>query len=360
MKILSHLFTIITVVFLTLCIGCSLHQSDNNYAIPHTKSIAPNHTMVVFVHGTVLPVPHLYAFGSSLHESLEHGRRLKKSWYQLYLDRLKNTSIYRYQPSGPDGLHPVKDQPSAKLAAEIYQGLACSSAYSFYSFGWNGQLSNEKRVQAANELYQQLNTEAAKLKKVHGTVNIIVICHSHGGNVALNLARAEQQFKQNLMIDKLVLLGTPIQSETAAYVSSTCFEKVYNFYSHGDCIQKIDIVSTEDDLSARTFQPAPNLIQVELTCGKLKPGHIELWLFKGKNNIFFRRALSLAPFPLAVFLPIILQELDTTFPHAPQVKLDIEKTALQRCFKFSHETQHSVYAIEEKLLKPYETRIAAL
>jgi pimeloyl-ACP methyl ester carboxylesterase len=327
--------------------------------VDQTKPPSEKHIMAVFIHGTMLPIPSLSAFGSSLHRYFSRGRGLRKSWYQLYLDKLKTSSTYRYQPSGPDGFNPVTTQQCASIAAAMYQEFFPESC-SCYTFGWDGRLSNRHRRKAAHQLYQSLCTEIDRLKANCKNLEVMVIGHSHGGNVALYLAHAEQNFKKKLTIDKLVLLGTPVQSETEGYVSASCFKKVYNFFSRGDQIQKIDRISTRDAWSKRKFTPHENLIQVELRCGKKQPGHAELWLFGGKDNWVCRSNLSVAPFPIFAFLPVIIRELDARYSMPSTINLNIERRDNALSFSYSDTRSTSTALLDSGFLKKYRDKIVRI
>ncbi len=188
----------------------------------------------------------------------------------------------------------------------------------------------------------------------------MVIAHSHGGNVGLYLAHAENEFKKGLVIDKLILLGTPVQSETEKYVGAPCFKKIYNFYSRGDQVQKIDLISTHDDWSRRKFAPQKNLVQIEVRCGNKKPGHTELWLFNGKDNWVCRDNLSIAPFPFFVFLPPIIRELDAQYQTPSVISLNIERGPKKLSFSFSDAHTKSVAMLDETFLQKYRDKIVNL
>ncbi|MBY0353264.1 hypothetical protein K2W90_02760 [Candidatus Babeliales bacterium] len=316
------------------------------------------HAMVVFVHGTMLPLPNVSASFSSLKQSLSRGRHTNKSWYQLYLDQLKTKSVYHYQPLGAEGLHQIVDQPAACIAASMFTELLPNSC-SCYTFGWNGRLDQTNRQQAAEKLYLQLLAEVENLQKKFENVELLLIGHSHGGNVLLNLAQAEETHKKNLSIDKLVLLGTPIQTETAHYVAAPCFKKVYNFYSTGDKIQKLDRLSTSKK-SHRKLQHHNKLIQIKLLCGKKKPGHADLFMFGASGNWLYSNRLAIEPFPVFVFLPIILPVLDTQYATAPSILLTIEKDGHGLRFLFSNQKHSYATTLNASLLKKYRKQIRNL
>ena len=43
---------------------------------------------------------------------------------------------------------------------------------------------------------------------------IQLISHSHGGNIGLNLPAIGKQYEKRLMIDKLIMMGCPVQAKT--------------------------------------------------------------------------------------------------------------------------------------------------
>lgn len=329
MRRLLHIFKSTIIVICILLVGCSKNKKPQKlsfYKVAPVVHINHNsqktkHQLLVLVHGTILPVPSFECFGSSLHDLLAKGRTLKKSWYQLYLDRLKQNSLFKYQPSGPEGLCPINEtnctltaQITQAIFSELYEDLYPNIQLHCYVFGWNGRLSNRKRKQAAQKLYQEIIKEYNKYSPQNCSIELIG--HSHGGNVILNLALAEELYKQNLVIDKTILLGTPMQSETEPFLASPIFKKVYSFYSHGDRIQKIDILSTNDDYSQRRFSAIKNtpaaskLTEIELEVGTIKPGHSDLWLYNGKSNPVYSKKLPINPLPVLVFLPKIVKELE--------------------------------------------------
>jgi hypothetical protein len=353
-------YPILSVIILAIvfCTGCT---RTNNYIKPelHTIQKTDKYIMVILVHGTIFPVPNAGVFFSSLHQFLSSGRKLNKSWYQLYLDQLQDKSIYKYQPSGPEGLHLITEQLSACLASAILQKFFSDqfSKCAVYTFCWNGKLSNKERVKAGCKLYLELFEEIKKLNKNYKNLEVYLMCHSHGGNVGLNLVHAEQKFKKNLSIDRLILFGIPVQSETAGHLKSQIFKRVYNFYSRGDNVQKIDILSTDDNWSQRTFETQDNLTQVDLSCDNLKPGHNELWLFGGKDNWLYRQyKLSISPFPLFVFTPVILQTLDKNFTESHDLKLNIkrDKKTKKLLFLFSDNKNKQEISVDTTILDKYK------
>lgn len=135
-----------------------------------------------------------------------------------------------------------------------------------YLFGWSGKLDPKARLKAAHDLYLEI--------KKHNLKHIRLITHSHGGNVALNLVPIVEKYKdKNFKIEELVLLACPVQKMTSNYLSSSIFNKKYNFHSHGDLIQVVDpqkLYKTEKKLcdvplfSQRHFRSKYNIAQVRI------------------------------------------------------------------------------------------------
>lgn len=151
----------------------------------------------------------------------------------------------------------------------------------FYFFGWTGKLSFNARKQAAQDLHNELQNLKKKYYDLyHAYPKIRIITHSHGGNVALNLAGLEN--KEKLSIAELILLACPVQTQTMHFIQDPCFEKVCSFYSESDIMQVIDPqglyknkVPHTSLFSKRRFPDQKNLIQVK-TCGKNRGlSHIE-------------------------------------------------------------------------------------
>jgi pimeloyl-ACP methyl ester carboxylesterase len=110
----------------------------------------------------------------------------------------------------------------------------------FYSFGWSGELDPQARKQAAQELYDQLKQLMLSYVVRYAAVpQVTLITHSHGGNVALNLASITNE-KNPLNIEQLILLACPVQQETAPFADAPMFKKVYAIHSHNDQIQILD------------------------------------------------------------------------------------------------------------------------
>ena len=154
----------------------------------------------------------------------------------------------------------------------------------FYLYGWSGDLSFAARKQAAHTLYHALKNILKKYPKSP----ITLIGHSHGGNVALNLAAIAQEHNdQQFTVDQLVLLAVPIQQATVHYAHSPIFKTIYSLYSFNDLLQIVDpqglytmpkkaaLSKTEHCwFSQRIFTQAPHVIQANLSINRRQPSHI--------------------------------------------------------------------------------------
>ena len=278
----------------------------------------------------------------------------------------------------------------------------------FYSFGWSGLISQNSRRYEAIRLYNSLVAEIKKLKNEYSyKLKIRLIAHSHGGNLCLNLAAIHKLLKtkhafgedtvfsadpdeqgslvsmmtllkglttkeiaatkvdqkmydyfpesSDLVIDQLVMLGTPIQPETESFSYSPFFKEVYNLYSDEDYVQRADWVSSKKSLSSARIAKKPTLQAVksndiatlyqgqiiiksstdipaakqapsvpageveqmnifqQLLAGKnifvrksADPTHKELWFLNWEKSTEGNSVLPCAPLPVVVFLPLIL------------------------------------------------------
>ncbi len=131
------------------------------------------------------------------------------------------------------------------------------SLETFYAFGWSGKLSTAIRQEAADRLYIELQRIVKEYKeKYHQDPIIRLITHSHGGTVALNLARVEKSpTDEPFTINELVLMGCPVQRATKQFIENDIFEHTCALYSGLDMVQIL----------------AP---QITYTFYKTKKGHI--------------------------------------------------------------------------------------
>lgn len=142
------------------------------------------------------------------------------------------------------------------------------SEYMFL-FGWSGALAFEERTKAAHKLYTQLKSVTQSYVQKYGKKpKIRIITHSHGGNVALNLAHIKDD--PDFVVDELILLACPVQEATANLIKSPLFKEVFVLYSALDLLQIIDpqgLYSHDDEcplFSKRLFPTQENITQVKM------------------------------------------------------------------------------------------------
>lgn len=223
----------------------------------------------------------------------------------------------------PQGISPERDEhqastiliPAFDTVAKFIGGHAEQRVY--YTFGHLGLLSQTYRAQAAAELYHALVAEYNRLKESYKEVIIDAVSHSHGGNIVLMLARCEATHNKGLRINDCIMLGTPIQTETAACAYASFFKRVINIYSDGDSIQGIDKMSTSSRVSYKTFDnkhltiarlPQGNVYDVRVRVNKYtkKVGHANLWLMGMKQPVCRR----LDPLPAFILVPCLIDLLN--------------------------------------------------
>ena len=143
-------------------------------------------------------------------------------------------------------------------------------------------MSFESRAQAAQELYASIQDFAGP---------ITIIGHSHGGNVALELALCAEKNPQQLIIERLILLACPIQSATVEFAQSPLFKKVFSLYALEDMLQILDpqglytetkkrskSASVQDLFSKRTLPLYNNVVQAQILMHDQNPWHISFML----------------------------------------------------------------------------------
>jgi uncharacterized protein YcfL len=159
----------------------------------------------------------------------------------------------------------------------------------FCFFGWSGKLSFKARHKAAQKLHKSIVALLEDYEKKYGyKPKLRIITHSHGGNVALNLARFNEDL--TFQIDELILLACPVQKRTAHLSQHETFKRVYSLYSRFDSFQildpqriyywfKKDLAETpikpDTFFSQRCFEHHEKILQVQLKLNNRGVMHIE-------------------------------------------------------------------------------------
>lgn len=328
--------------------------------------------VTIFVHGTLSPVKiTLSTINEVMHNKVEN------TLYSISLEYMRaNKYLYQNAPTQGLGLEYINPlYNTCKSGAHTIRELFEISAIfykikpanrRYYTFGWNGLLNMKERFVESEKLYKDLTLEVARLRAKGLEPSITIIGYSHGGNVALNLARVKQEStnQPHFSIDKLILLATPIQKETDYLVGDiSFFKKSYLFYSSEDNAQTLDFFSTQKELFSRKkitsrsqFKVPDTLTQVQIRltkrinrskktndenaeieailsepnirCIHMDPSHTEFWNLKwGMENSWYRTSLPISPLPVVAFVPTITYLLEhfaadtrkITFDYCPSV-----------------------------------------
>ena len=185
----------------------------------------------------------------------------------------------------------------------------------FYAFGHLGVLSHRYRSEIAKTLYAELLEKIKMAQDVYETVKVVLVTHSHGGTIALNMAAVENELKKGLIIDDLIMFGTPLQSETAPYANHSMFKRVMNCYALGDVMQGSDVLTTASRQCYTTFASIKSLnlsketvydVQLAVNGDSKAVTHGNMWCFMHKDVT----NTHLDPLPYAVLTPALLNAFD--------------------------------------------------
>lgn len=357
----------------------------------HEASLtSSNEWLTIFVHGTFGCLLGLFSIPSVLKDCVGH-----TIYKELAKAQRKDTSNFLDQPMLQTGLirvQPTYDlritngqkfsaYPLAKAFQEFSRTNSDKSGDTFYTFGWSGLLSQKQRRIEAVRFYNELTNELERYHKEGRYPKIRLIAHSHGGNLCLNLgsisdlislssykdiqnettdpvtekaltamfnyiktlpsreqaaaAKHSKRFdhapRMHISIDELILLGTPVQVETAPFFFSPTFKKIYHFYSEKDPIQALDFISSKKaslrkikySVNGRPIVRAyPLLIQSKIKINrknkKYALAHKDLWRIS-----WYKNENPLAPFPLSVITPLLIEALQAQPVISPENDINI-------------------------------------
>ncbi len=253
----------ILIIFLTALSGCVVKDNNSQHLVAEQLPKIQQPRVTIYVHGT-----------------------------HFWFNRL-----FKKYTFCPQGLH----QASTLSENYVYRWLVADTLTTtdpaqfpfdhFYIYSWSGLLSYEAREEAALKLHAELKKLRTNYQNKYGIEpQICLITHSHGGNVALNLAKIKEA-ELNLCIHKLIMLAVPVQQRTAHFIKDKMFKEIYSFHSRFDAIQVLDpqgMYHRSDDekanktkvplFSQRLFEPQPNLIQAKIKFEHIGPFHISFIL----------------------------------------------------------------------------------
>jgi hypothetical protein len=257
--------------------------------------------ITVFVHGS---------FGSllsllSAYEVLSD--KVNGSAYKKVAGRMrKDPFFYREQPLLEKGLKRIVPTYDLSVTGnKLFAAYPLIKAYEdvnerakpeaeknyFYTFGWSGLLSQQRRSLEAIRFYNALSVEIEKYNSQGIYPRVRILTHSHGGNLVAYIADIDRELsmgrtdvdgavarwfktlpkkaeakklkgqkkwgyrptKKGFDIDELISWGMPVQPETDRLFASKVFKNVFHFYSEEDLVQRIDWVSTKQRYSDRRF-----------------------------------------------------------------------------------------------------------
>ena len=324
------------ILCITLLHTINIHTSE--------QQSKKNAQMIVFIHGSMQPAAwYISDLIKVIRNQLEKSIYLKTAQYLR-----QDPYFHHYQAMQAEGLLPINmhDEKNAstiiaRMCEAQFEWLENNTPRLYYTFGWTGIINVFKRYQDAQKLYAALTSELEKLNKQGIYPTIQLVCYSHGGNVALNLAavKDDNPEKNRLTIDELIMFGTPIQRVTDYLTIDSMFKKIYHFYSFNDSVQTLDFTSPKQFFSKRKFKkrydftPPSSLIQICLKTTKElirkrpskdiehvdytflndhrfkhiydDPKHTEFWNFAW-GSTRYRRSFAITPLPIVVFFPSLL------------------------------------------------------
>jgi hypothetical protein len=295
---------------------------------------------------------------------------IDNSDYKKIIAKIRNDSfLYNGQAMQNRGLRPINlncpiNSNGASAIATLFdltrkQCLSqIQAAHHYYTFGWSGLFSPNARKQAAQELYNALQSLIARYRITYKiTPKIRLIGYSHGANVVAALGALEHVSPDNVQVDELILIGMPVHKIEHLWLHSPLFKRIYHVYSFSDHVQYLDIFTEPIFFAHKIFKdysdlPLPdNLVQIELRVTRPKrgtkenksalyhrreiisgkartlrdasPGHIELW-FLGWSGELYRKDFILYPIPYIAFLPRFLEEINQWKDIDPGVPIVID------------------------------------
>jgi hypothetical protein len=308
--------------------------------------------VTIFVHGTLPPFEN---FESLLNKYVYNESFLSGDVYDNYVNSVNKIrqsqykirqSHYEMIPMLDVGLKKISWNPiNATRGGQLSQQKARRPAYcyivsaydlmvqnlqkdsnksnTYVLFGWSGMLSRSERKEAGYDFYNALCQLKDKYYKQGINIKIDIVAWSHGGNVALWLAGAEETNKLGLEIEHLILWGTPMQIETKQFISSKIFKSIISFASQGDWVQNLDILSTvgtsfslmQDVIDLEQIvSENPDLLRVDVNLvfnnktGEI--GHFDMFTLIGLG-IEMRKFFG--GLPLVIMSPIFIDQIHKKF-----------------------------------------------
>lgn len=178
----------------------------------------------------------------------------------------------------------------------------------FYFFCWSGHFSIRERKAAAEKLYSELIELTKKYEAQYNHYPTIrIIAHSHGGNLALHMAKIKTPLSP-LTIKSLILLACPVQEKTMHLINTPMFQQIYSLYSSFDLIQVLAPQLRKSDITKKDGKKG---YKIPTFSSRLFPQHPHVIQAKIKVNNFPITHTHFATTEFAEMLPKILHKLDS-------------------------------------------------
>lgn len=253
--------------------------------------------VTVFIHGTTAPYLALFNVRQTLEDSFSGSTLYERSMLEVRTSgQLEESDLLL----GLGMIEITKEVKAKKLKPEFRHKAAYNIVRAFdriakevddptekrryFTFGWDGKMSEKARLKAAEQLYDSLKKIKAEEELQGHTVSFELHAHSHGGQLILHLPVIRKKRKEKeFTIDQAILWGTPLYYPNTRTVTWGMYKKIYNCYSEGDRIQPIDIFSTTRHFCHHTLADTG----IVLPSGNTKAPFIAdmRFLVNGRRNI---------------------------------------------------------------------------
>lgn len=156
----------------------------------------------------------------------------------------------------------AKDASWYKPGGDFYEALkkSISPDALIKSTTWSGKNNDEDRLDAAHALIMDMATYDLPEDEHY------LIGHSHGCNVGMLAIQELAKINSPYKIHSFFTLAPPI-CKTAYQPTMSHLNNLYNFFSFGDRIQPVF------QLFCRTYEPHPNIWNIEVTLDNRHPDH---------------------------------------------------------------------------------------
>lgn len=355
----------------------SLFAEDNSNLASHSEpaqsaiaeSDGRNVWLNVFVHGIISIKPHITV--SNFVRFLTDN--VCESIYAETVDLMRDDPFFfQNQAVQARGLHKIdinlqQKGAAATAMANVFEMVnqinpLVTSKNVYYTYGWSGLLSRSARYNDARDFLFELDKEVAAYRAQGINPKVRLFGYSHGGTIVIKLAMVKQRenLQPNFSVDEAFLFGTPIQFDTDYYINDPIFKKIYNVFSKGDRVQKLDFFSSGEFFSDRAFKShcdftvPDKLVQIEIRvirkkgeaclplsldtqdctvlyngkrCSRnfrnVSPGHTELWFF-GWTPLNYRCTFPLYPLPIVSMMPFIINSIKPFEPNFnPEIPITV-------------------------------------